>query len=75
MYVSPEDIAFAMGYKEHFMSVDGNKDLCEYDEWFGRGNIDFNLHNYNGPWQLDAYEVVEETVLTHRFVCIWKETD
>jgi hypothetical protein len=73
MYVSPEDVAFAMGYLQCFMAQDGNKDLCEYDEWFCRGNIDFNLHNYSGPWQIDAYEVVNDTVQTDHFVCVWRE--
>jgi hypothetical protein len=75
MHISQEDIAFAMGYLMCFFGTDNNKDLCEYDEWFGRGDIDFNLHNYGGPWQIDAYEVIDGQVQTDRFMCIWKETD
>jgi hypothetical protein len=75
MFISPEDVAYAMGYRDCFFEQDGNKDLCEFDDWFTRGDIDFNFHNYSGPWQIDAYEVVNGVTITDHYVCVWKETD
>ena len=82
MYVSPEDIAYAMGYLECFFSTESHRDLLYCDEWFSRSNpndynsgIDFNLHNRDGEWQIDAYEMVNGEIDKGIFVCLWKESD
>ena len=44
----------------------------QVDEWFGRENIDFNLHNYGGGvLRVDAYEVINDAVDTSYWVRVW----
>lgn len=71
MYVSPEDVAFAEGYVACFFADPDNAVLVEHDDWFTRGDIDFNLHNYSGSWVVDAYEVVNGLTVTDHYVTVW----
>lgn len=72
MNVSPADIAFVEGYMAKWFDLNGNVPPAEVDEWFGRGDLDFNLHNYgDGPLRVDAYEVVDGVIDTSYWVRVW----
>lgn len=72
MNVSPADIAFVEGYMAKWFQREPLGEHEEVDEWFGRGDLDFNLHNYgDGALRVDAYEVVDGVVDTSYWVRVW----
>lgn len=72
MHISDADIAFVDGYLAKWLERPALEPGEEVDEWFGRNNIDFNLHNYGGqPLCVDAYEVINDAVDTSRWVRVW----
>lgn len=72
MNISANDLAFVDGYLAKWFERGPLQPGEEVDEWFGRNNIDFNLHNYGGgPLRVDAYEVINDAVDTSYWVRVW----
>lgn len=74
MNISPSDMAFVEGYLAKWFEREPLADGEQVDEWFGRNNIDFNLHNHGGgPLRVDAYEVIDDAVDTSYWVRVWTQ--